>query len=257
MITAGIDCGSKYVRVAIVRDGQVVGMSGVLAGMDTATAADQAYAQALAEAGLTGGDVQTVFATGAGKQEAAFKDDIITEVGADARGTHHLFPDARTVIDVGAEEGRAIRVDTAGKVADFAINEKCAAGAGAFTEAMARALEVPLEELGPLSLKSTQAIPINAQCAVFAESEIVSLVHRKTPKPDMARAVHDAIADRITSMVRRVGIEEKIALIGGMARNVGFVKSLEEDLQTSLLIPDEPEYVGALGAALIAADRQG
>ncbi len=115
---------------------------------------------------------------------------------------------------------------------DFAINEKCAAGTGAFIEAMARALEVTLEELGPLSLQSTRAVAMNAQCAVFAESELVSLVHAKTPKPDMARAVHDAIADRIVSMARRVGLEKEIMLIGGLARNVGFVASLKRELET-------------------------
>jgi len=139
-------------------------------------------------------------------------------------------------------------------VVDFAINEKCAAGAGAFTEAMARALEVGIEELGPLSLKSTQEVAMNAQCAVFAESELVTLVHAKTPKPDMARAIHNAIADRITSMVRRVGMEEKIVLIGGVAKNVGFVDSLNQQLGTEVLIPEDNEFVGALGAALIAAE---
>jgi benzoyl-CoA reductase subunit D len=233
MITAGVDCGSKNVRVVVVRDGEVVAQAMVPAGMDT----------------------EKVVATGAGKNEPEFRNDVVTDVGADARGAIHLFPEARTVIDVGAEEGRAIKIDAQGKVVDFAINEKCAAGAGAFTESMARALEVKLEDLGPLSLKSTQAIPMNAQCAVFAESEVVTLVHKKTSKEDMARAIHDAIADRITSMVRRVGIEEKIALVGGVAYNVGFVKSLEEDLNTKVLIPERPQFVGALGAALVAAGK--
>lgn len=255
MITAGVDCGSKNVRVLILKDGQVLARAMVPAGMDTARAAEGAYEKALAEAGLGSEDIEKIVATGAGRNELKFTNDVVTEVGADARGAIHLFPEARTVIDVGAEEGRAIKIDSQGKVVDFAINEKCAAGAGAFTEAMARALEVELGELGTLSLQSTQAIPMNAQCAVFAESEVVTLVHKKTAKPDMARAIHDAIADRITSMVRRVGIEEKIVLIGGVAYNVGFVKSLEEDLETKVLIPDSPEFVGALGAALVAADR--
>jgi benzoyl-CoA reductase subunit D len=255
MITAGVDCGSKNVRVLILKDGEILAMALVPAGMDTPAAAQRAYDKALAEGGITSDDLEKIVATGAGRNEPKFNNDIVTEVGADARGAVHLFPDARTVIDVGAEEGRAIKIDAKGKVVDFAINEKCAAGAGAFTEAMARALEVELEELGKLSLESTQAIPMNAQCTVFAESEVVTLVHKKTPKADMARAIHDAIADRITSMVRRVGIEEKIALIGGVAYNVGFVKSLEEDLETKLLIPERPEFVGALGAALVAAER--
>lgn len=255
MITAGVDCGSKNVRVVILKDGEVAARTMIPAGMDTRAAAGEAYKRALAEAGITSDDVGKVISTGAGKNEPGFEDDVVTDVGADARGAIHLFPDARTVIDVGAEEGRAIKIDAQGKVVDFAINEKCAAGAGAFTESMARALEVKLEELGKLSLQSTQAIPMNAQCAVFAESEVVTLVHKKTSKPDMARAIHDAIADRITSMVRRVGIEEKIVLVGGVAHNVGFVKSLEEDLETKVLIPDGPEFVGALGAALVAAGK--
>jgi benzoyl-CoA reductase subunit D len=255
MITAGVDCGAKTVKVVVMRDGEIIGKAMGLAGMDTAAAAERLYGEALQKAGLTRADVDRVLATGAGKNEARFRDDTITEVGADARGIIFFDPDVRTVIDVGAEEGRAIRINAQGRVVDFAINEKCAAGAGAFTEAMARALEVPLEKLGELSLQSTRAIPMNAQCAVFAESEVVSLVHRKTPKPDMARAIHDAIADRITSMVRRVGLEEKVALVGGVSRNVGFVKSLKEDLEVELVLLDEPEYVSAIGAACAAADR--
>jgi benzoyl-CoA reductase subunit D len=255
MITAGVDCGSKNVKVIILKDNDILSSSLVLAGIDTGVTAEEAYEKALKTAGIAREQVEKVISTGAGKTECKFADATVTEVGADARGIIRLFPDVRTVIDVGAEEGRAVRVNAEGKVVDFSINEKCAAGAGAFTEAMARALEVKLEELGELSLKSTQAIPMNAQCTVFAESEVVTLVHRKTPKSDMARAIHDAIADRITSMVRRVGIEHKIALIGGVARNIGFVKSLNEDLQTEVIIPEDPEFVSALGAAVIATDK--
>lgn len=255
MITAGVDCGSKNVKVIILKDNAILNKSLVLAGVDTEAAAKEAYEKALENAGISMDQVEKVVSTGAGKTECTFADESITEVGADARGIIQLFPDVRTVIDIGAEEGRAIMVSAEGKVVDFTINEKCAAGAGAFTEAMARALEVKLEELGELSLKSTQAIPMNAQCTVFAESEVVTLVHRKTPKSDMARAIHDAIADRITSMVRRVGIEHKIALIGGVARNIGFVKSLNEDLETEVIIPEDPEFVSALGAAVIATDK--
>lgn len=255
MITAGVDCGSKNVKVVILKDSTIVGKASLLAGIHMDRAAEEAYSKALDNAGIPRDQVQKVVSTGAGKTECKFANEHVTEVGADARGIIHLYPDVRTLIDVGAEEGRAIKVNADGKVVDFAINEKCAAGAGAFTEAMARALEVKLEEMGALSLQSTQAIPMNAQCTVFAESEVVTLVHRKTSKPDMARAIHDAIADRITSMVRRVGIEDRIALIGGVARNIGFVKSLNEDLATEVLVPDAPEYIGALGAAAIAMDK--
>ena len=199
--------------------------------------------------------IDRILSTGAGRTEVSEAHDQITEVSAVARGAIGLDPRIRTVIDIGAEEGRAIKINADGKVVDFAINEKCAAGAGAFTEAMARALEVTIEQLGPLSLQSTKAVAINAQCAVFAESELVTLVHSKTPKPDMARAVHDAIADRIVSMVRRVGMEKEVMLVGGVARNIGFVDSLKRELDTEIFIPETPETVGAYGAALLAAGQ--
>lgn len=253
MITTGIDVGARNVKVVIQEDGKVRGKALVLAGLDTEAAIEEALDAAFKDAGLARDEIEKTFATGAGRKEVAGADDSYTEVGADAVGATYLYPDARTVIDVGAEEGRAIRVDERGKVVDFAINERCAAGAGAFTEAMARALEVPLEELGPLSLTSTKAIPMNAQCAVFAESEVVSLIHAKTEKRDIARAVHDAMATRITSMARRVGVQPEVALIGGVARNPGFVDSLQRDLELEVLIPEDPEYISALGAALLAA----
>jgi benzoyl-CoA reductase subunit D len=224
-----------------------------MAGLDMGAAIREALDAALKDAGVARDKVEKLYATGAGRKEVQDADDSYTEVGADAAGVAYLFPEARTVIDVGAEEGRAIRVDDRGKVVDFAINERCAAGAGAFTEAMARALEVPLEELGKLSMTSTKAVPMNAQCAVFGESEVVSLIHQKTEKRDIARAVHDAMATRITSMARRVGVQPQVALIGGVAKNVGFVDSLQRDLEMKVVIPDDPEFVSALGAALLAA----
>jgi benzoyl-CoA reductase subunit D len=252
MITAGIDMGAKTIKVVILKDDEIIGKSIVIGGLDQKKSANEAMEKAQTDANVSRDDIERVVATGAGRGEVDFADSDITEVGADAKGAIRLFPSARTVIDVGAEEGRGIRIDASGKVVDFSINEKCAAGAGSFTESMARALEVQLEELGPLSLKSTQEVPMNAQCAVFAESEVVTMVHNKVPKEDMARAVHDAIASRITSMVRKVGFEEDVVLIGGLAFNVGFVKSLENDLKVDVKIPEQPEFVGALGAAIAA-----
>lgn len=254
MITAGIDVGAKNLKVVILRDGQVVASSLVRVGFDTQESLDEGLRRALEEAGLVQGDIQRVVATGAGRKSVPVAHDTVTEVRADSQGITYILPAVRTVIDVGAEEGRAVRCNAQGRVVDFAINEKCAAGAGAFTEAMARALEVPLEELGPLSLKSQRAVPLNAQCAVFAESEVVSLIHARTSKEDIARAVHDAIASRITSMAHRVGVEKDVALVGGVARNKGFVDSLKRELDMDIFIPPDPEFVGALGAALIAAE---
>lgn len=254
MITAGIDIGAKNVKVVVVRNGEVVGRSDVLGGFEQAEAAEEALKEALEQAGLNREDVEKIGATGVGRKVVEFADKSVTEVGAAAKGASYLIPSARTVIDVGAEEGRGIKVTPEGKVFDFAVNERCAAGAGSFIEAMARALEITVEEMGSLSLHSTKSVPMNAQCAVFAESEVVSLVHAKTSKEDIARAVTDAIASRITSMVRRVGVEKDVVLIGGLANSVGFINSMKETLNMDVLVPEQPSYVGAIGAAILVAE---
>lgn len=255
MLTAGVDIGAKTIKIMILEDGALKAKSITTAGYNVLETQEKAWADIESEFGIKIDDVEKLIATGAGRKEGFKASQDVTEVTAAAKGAIMTDDSIRTVIDVGAEEGRAIKLDNAGKVVDFAINEKCAAGAGAFTEAMARALEVTLEEMGPLSLQSTQAVAMNAQCAVFAESELVTLIHAKTPKPDMARAIHDAIADRIVSMVRRVGMDQNVMLIGGVSKNVGFVESLKRELESDVIIPDDPEYISAFGAAMIAAGK--
>lgn len=254
MITAGVDIGAKTSKVVILKDKKIIGKGIATTGLDQEASANEAFDQALKQAGIKLEDIEKIVATGVGKDEVRNAQATITEVGAAAKGAIFLNPDVRTVIDVGGEEGRGIKCTEKGMAADFAINEKCAAGAGAFTEAMARALERPLEEFAKLSLKSTKSIPMNAQCAVFAESEVVSLIHAKIPHEDISRAVHDSIADRIISMVRRVGIEKEVMLIGGVGYNVGFVDSLNRGLKLEVIVPEGPEFVGALGAALKACE---
>jgi predicted CoA-substrate-specific enzyme activase len=255
MITAGVDVGAKTCKIVILEDGRIIGRAKVLAGFDAGDTVAQAWAKVLGAAGVTREKIEAVVATGSGSRKVEAVARTVTETGAAAKGAIALDPEVRTVIDVGAEEARAIRIDERGAVLDFAVNDKCAAGAGAFTEAMARALEIKVDDLGPLSLESTQEVTMNAQCVVFAESELVSMVHARIPKPDMARAVHDAIAARIVSLARRVGVTPKIMLIGGLALNVGLVQSLTRELDADVVIPDEPEFVCAYGAALIAAAR--
>ncbi|MBI2910528.1 MAG: CoA activase, partial [Chloroflexi bacterium] len=221
MITAGVDVGAKTVKVILLEDGQVMARAAMPSGFDAAVSASQALKQALEQAAVEKSAVVHVTATGVGHEDVAEATSHVSDVAAAARGSVGVMPQARTVLDVGAEEGRAIRCDRAGKVVDFAMNEKCAAGAGTFVESMARALEMPIEAMGDLSLQSRQAVPMNAQCAVFAESEVVSLIHARTPREDIVRAVHEAMADRIISMARRVGIEDEVVLIGGVGRNIG------------------------------------
>ena len=253
MIIAGIDVGAKTVKVVLMEDRKIRAKAMVLSGFDQTASANEALEDALKEAGLSREAIGSIVTTGTGRKAIPFAKGDVTEVRAAALGTISLFPSVRTVIDVGAEEARAIKCDPNGKVLDFAVNEKCAAGSGAFTEAMARALEVKLEELGPLSLQSTQTIPMNAQCTVFAESEVVSLIHAKTSKADIARAVHDGLSSRVVAMVRRVGVAPELALVGGVAHNPGFVDSFKRTLGVETVCTmEDPEFVGAIGAALAA-----
>lgn len=263
MITAGIDMGSRTVKVVLVENA-AAGAPAVKkthlmfpGDLDGDAAADKAFDEALAAAGLTRDQVGAVYATGAGRVMVKFATDKITEMSAGAKGVSYFYPQARTIVDVGAEEGRGIKTDGTGKATDFAGNEKCAAGAGSFAEAMSRALQLTLKEFGEASLRSDKTIPMNAQCTVFAESEVVSLIHSATPKEDIAKAVLDAVASRVCAMVRRVGIDKDVVLIGGMVHNPGFVSSLKTAMDVDeIKLPEIPEFVAALGCALLAAEAR-
>jgi benzoyl-CoA reductase subunit D len=257
MLTAGIDMGTQRVKVVILKDNQILSRNKNFSGFEPTKAAEQAFAEALQNAKLSREDIQHVTATGAGVAMSPFADSTVSMMGADARAGAYFFSSARTVIDVGAEEARAVRCDEKGIMLDFVVNARCAAGAGTFIEAMARALEVELDDLGFLSLKAERASPINASCVIFAESDVVSLIHKEEPKTEIARAIFDAMAERVSSMVHRLGINLDIVLVGGVAKDAGFVASLKRRLGTEILIPEEPIFAGAVGAALIAAKRSG
>jgi len=261
MITAGIDVGAKFVKVVVLKDGEILERAKALVGFDVLKSASDLFESTLKKTGLSRSDIKKVVATGMGRETVHGKppvnaEEVVSEVVADAKGAFRLVPTVKTVIDVGAEEGRGVKVGPNGTVKDFVINERCAAGAGTFVEAMARALEVRVEDMGPLALKSTQVIPMNAQCCVFAESEVVTLIHSKVSKEDVSRAIHDAIASRIGSMVLRVGVEKDVVLIGGVALNPGFLPPLKKELNADVIVPEYPEYVGALGAAIIASESK-
>jgi benzoyl-CoA reductase subunit D len=250
-----MDLGTQRVQVVVVKDGIVVGRTLAFSGFDPTKAAEQAVDEALKHANLKLADVNHFSATGSAMDIAPFADSKVSMMSADAKAGVFLVHKARTIIDVGAEEARAVKCDEKGIMVDFVLNERCAAGAGAFIEAMARALEVKMEDMGPLALKAERASPINASCVIFGESDVVSLIHRQESKPEIARAVYDAMADRVSSMIHRLGINPEVILVGGVAKDPGFVASLNRKLGLTVVIPEYPEYVGALGAALIAATR--
>jgi benzoyl-CoA reductase subunit D len=255
MANAGVDVGTQTVKVVILQNGEVIGRAKVFSGFDPAKSAEKAMSEALKMARLKLSDLRHVTATGSGMELAPHTNSTISMMGADAKAGVHLFPKARTIIDVGAEEARAVKCDERGVMADFVVNERCAAGAGTFIEAMARALELRMEDMGPLSLKAERASTINASCVIFGESDVVTLIHRQESKPEIARAVFDAMADRISSMVRRLGVNPDVVLVGGVAKDVGFVASLKRKLGVDVLIPKYPDFAGAFGAALVAAGR--
>ena len=255
MITAGMDMGIQTVKVVILKDGEVVARSKRFSGFDPAKSAQEALQEAMETAKISRKDINFILATGSGMEIAPDTNGTVSMMGAVAKAGVHLIPTARTIIDVGAEEARAVKCDDKGIMMDFVVNERCAAGAGTFIEAMARALEVKMEEMGPLSLKAERASPINASCVIFGESDVVSLIHRQESKPEIARAVFDAMADRVSAMVHRLGINPDVVLVGGVAKDTGFIASLKRKLGTEILIPENPEYTGALGAALTAAGR--
>ena len=256
MITAGIDCGAKNTKTVVLRDGKIIGRSKVLTGFDQGQAVEVSFRMALGEAGIAQAELHRIMGTGSGKNAVIIAHDTVNDIKAMGRGAVFSFPDARTVADVGAEEGRAAKLDEKGNPIDFAINEKCAAGAGAFIEAMGRALETPLEEMGPLALTSTREIPMNAQCAIFAESEVVGLIHAKTEKNDISKAIHDSMASRIVSMIRRIGVNGAVVMMGGVAYNPGFLAAMKKELQLEAIhIGDFPEYGMAVGAAVVAAEE--
>jgi benzoyl-CoA reductase subunit D len=260
MVSAGIDCGARTTKVVVMRDGKIIGKAKGLTGFDQTKAIMDVLGLALKNAKVSDGDVRQVCGTGSGKNAVKIAlprtRELVNDIKAMGKGANFFFPKARTVADVGAEEGRAAKLDEKGNAVDFAVNEKCAAGAGAFIEAMGRALEISLEEMGPLALQSEKAIPMNAQCAIFAESEVVGLIHAKTEKQDISKAIHDAMASRVVSMIRRIGVNEDVVMLGGVGNNPGFVEAMKRQLTVpKLFIPEEPEYGMAVGAAVVAAEE--
>ena len=252
MIVAGIDIGSITAETVILQDNQMLSSSIVPTGANSRTAAERSLAEALKQASLRQEDLAAIVTTGYGRASFPSATKMITEITCHARGAFFVYPETRTVIDIGGQDSKVIRLDKQGRNVDFQMNDKCAAGTGRFLEVMARALEVKLEDLGRLSRSAQRTIKISSMCTVFAESEVVSLIADNQPQEVIIRGLHDAIADRILGMVRRVGVEEKVTLTGGVAKNEGVVLALEERLGVKVFVPPEPQIIGALGAALLA-----
>jgi benzoyl-CoA reductase subunit D len=254
MITMGIDCGAKNTKTIIMKDKQIIGKGKAFTDFDQIKAIEESVSNALKEAGIPPSDIKKIYGTGSGQQAIKQANELIDEIKSMAKAANYYFPNARTVFDVGAEDGRAARIDKNGKPVNFVVNERCAAGAGGFIEAMSNVLEISPEEMGSLALESTEEIPMNAHCVIFAESEAIGLMHANTEKKDISKAVHDAMAGRVVAMIRKIGINEDVVMLGGVALNPGFVNAMKIQLEIEkIYIPEYPEYGGAVGAALLAA----
>ena len=252
----GVDVGSTQTKAVIVDDqGTIVSRSLIDTGADVHGAAESAFAQALEQGDLDKDDVAYVIGTGYGRYRVTFGDDQITEISCHGRGAVHMFPKTRTVIDMGGQDTKAIRVSPSGDIDDFSMNDKCAAGTGRFLGAASSALEIPLDNLGTVALSFTRPVRISTTCTVFAESEVLSWLGKGKKVEDILWGVHQSIAVRSFALLRRVGVEQEVTFTGGVARNAAMIKALEEKAGVQFNISEESHFMGALGASLFALER--
>jgi predicted CoA-substrate-specific enzyme activase len=256
MITCGIDVGARTTKAAIVAAGRTLAEAVEDTGADPAATARRVFDAALAKAAVAEKDVAEVVATGYGRGGVAFASTTVTEITCQARGVQHLLPGTRGILDVGGQDTKAIALDEEGRVRDFLMNDRCAAGTGRFLEVMAGAFGVSLDEASRLALSATAPVAIASTCTVFAESEVVSLRAHGRSSADILAGVHAAVAARLKSMVDRIAMESPIVLTGGAARNAAAVEAVRRALRKDVRVPENPQTTGALGAALVAADRR-
>ena len=253
MLTAGVDVGAVSAKTVILKDKEIISYYILPTGSDVTQIGENVTSKALMRAGFSLNDLDYIIATGYGRNSIPFANEAISEIICHAKGAIFLIPTARTIIDIGGQDSKVIRVNEDGNVIDFAMNDKCAAGTGRFLEVMARALDLELTDLGSVSLNSKNPCKISSVCTVFAESEVVSLRAEKKAREDIIAGIHKSIANRIITMGLQIGYENQIVFTGGVAKNKGVQKALEQELGTKIAIPSEPQIVGALGAALLAS----
>jgi predicted CoA-substrate-specific enzyme activase len=249
---AGVDIGSTMTKVVLTdKSGNLLSTIKGPTGAEHRQLANEVMRQALEEASLQIDDISYVVATGYGRLNVPFADRQITELSCHARGVYSLFPDVRTAIDIGGQDAKCMKIDS-GRLVNFAMNDKCAAGTGRFLEVTATALGIKLEDMGGISLKATKRIQISSLCTVFAQQEVVALISRGEKLENILAGLHDALAGRIAALARRLGMEPDLVLTGGVAKNIGMVRAMKESLGCEILVPEEPLITGALGAAVLA-----
>ncbi|MCP4853513.1 MAG: 2-hydroxyglutaryl-CoA dehydratase [Fuerstiella sp.] len=253
---AGVDVGSTQTKAVIIgEERKIVSRALIDTGANVVRAAESCFALALEEGQIREEEVEYVIGTGYGRYRVTFGNDQITEISCHGRGALQMFPDTRTVVDMGGQDTKAIRVSGTGEIVDFCMNDKCAAGTGRFLGAAAAALDIPLNDLGATALNYQKPVRISTTCTVFAESEVLSWLGKGKKIEDILWGVHQSIASRSAALLRRVGIEEQVTFTGGVTRNIAMIQALEEKLETKLNLCEDSQYMGALGAALFALDH--
>jgi predicted CoA-substrate-specific enzyme activase len=249
----GVDIGSAYSKGVIVKDSQLVGSHIILSGANYRTSAEAIRTELIRKANLTQHDISNTVATGYGADNVYFASQKASDIICTARGISNVFPQARTVIDVASQSTRVIRLNEEGIVTNFTVSEKCAAGSGRFIEVIANVLRIDLSDFDRLAARSKSPVTFSTGCAVFGESEAITRISEGIPKEDIAAGVNKALAAKISSLVKKVKLEEPCAVCGGGALNTTLVKAIEDELNVHLLIPRHPQIMAALGAAIIAA----
>ncbi len=255
MVTAGIDIGSITSKAALLNDEGIVGTKVIFTGYNAEKAGKRVYEELLQELDLSASDISFVVSTGYGRNGVKCADKAVTEIICHGAGAYYLNPQVRSIIDVGGQDSKALLLDETGRVKDFVMNDKCAAGTGRFLEVMARALEVDLDEFGPLSLESNRPSKISSICTVFAESEVISLISKGERRKDIIAGIHESVASRVSALAHRVGIIPPVMMTGGVAKNVGVVAALEKKLGLPIEVFPAAQVNGAIGAALLAREQ--
>lgn len=257
MLVAGIDIGSITTEALLFdKEKGIVGYTIMQTGADSKKTSEMALEKVLAYPGKNVSDISYTISTGCGRKRASFAKEAITEITCIAKGVNFLFPEARTIVDIGGQDTKVIRVNDKGRVIEFEMNDKCAAGTGRFIEVMAKALNVELDKIGEISLQHKKELTISSICTVFAESEVISLVSEGEDLDDILYGIHKAIADRTMGLINRLGgVESEVIMAGGVAKNIGVVKALEKIVGFPIKIHVEPQIIGALGAAILALEK--
>jgi predicted CoA-substrate-specific enzyme activase len=252
-IVAGVDVGSLAAKSVVLKDGKIAGFAKIPSGIHSEETGLEVLGKALENAGVTRAEVNYIVSTGYGRVSATYANKTVTEITCHARGANFLYPNVRTIVDMGGQDCKAIRIDANGNVVDFAMNDKCAAGTGRFLEVMANVFKVKLDDLGSLALSATEVVPISSTCTVFAESETISLLARGENPANILSGINHAIANRVNGLFSRVGIESEVFFSGGVAKNAGMKAAIQKVLKVTIPEPTfDPQLTGALGAAAIA-----